>query len=120
MKSNDFKSMKCDDKNYQSIRNTPIYWNCNSNEIIALKWPLSESEKSFINSFQMSGFACYSKYRQASDINVFKMMMSDIMALIIRDNVSPDAVHNTFLNIREYREVLALDMPNYDGDKYND
>src|SRR5580765_509407 len=45
------------------------------------------------------------KYREIS------LMFANVMAMIIRDKIDPDAIHKEYLKIEEYRNILSEDVP---------
>ena len=48
---------------------------------------------------------CYPRYTQASPIR-----LAEFHALVVRDGMHPQAVHQAFLVIDEYREVISPDI----------
>lgn len=116
----EFVSRKCKDSGYPSIKEMMVLWNPNSSDIEVVQWPPSKFGIKYDKSLMYSWGACNSEIRSLSEERCKLMTMITVSKIIIRDKVDALKVHEAFLNIREYRETCAFDMPNYDGAKYED
>lgn len=117
----EFVSRKCKDDNYPSIRETIILYNPNSDDVKLIRYPVKTQEGSDDYArYKRKIGACMGDIRNKKLVSNQRKLFGDVMAMIIRDNVDPKAVHNAMLGLREYRKLMAFDMPNYDGWKYED
>lgn len=115
----EFVSKKCKDDNYPSIRETIILYNPNSADIKLIPFPVKTKQGSDDYArYKRKIGACFVETRNKKLVTNQRKLFGDVMAMIIRDNVDPKAVHAAMLGLREYRKVMAFDMPNYDGAKY--
>lgn len=90
-----------------------IAWNPDSNEIEVGPWP---DQTKWSRPYRKSGGAAYLHIQEMSHTELIGYLF--IVAIhLIRDNVSPSAVHNAFYQIDEYRDGLAADVPKPFGTK---
>jgi len=65
----------------------------------------------FIPSDYYTDLACHEDIQGMSFAERQQRVFSAAMKLIIRDRCDPDAVHRAFLDLDEYRDGCANDMP---------
>ena len=63
------------------------------------------------NSFLYSSGSCVLHTKKMTDIEKQHFILSDFVAIVIRDGVNPKAVHEAFLTIDEYRNAIPEDVP---------
>ena len=65
---------------------------------------LPESKK-----YRYSGGGCYAETQDLTPAESMAYVCRDAMTLIVRDNMNPQAVHDAFCEIKEYRDGLSPD-----------
>ena len=91
-----------------SAKNRMLCWNPETDDVECIPYPDLDG---ISNRFEMTGLAAYSAVRDA-DFQTRKLIVFvEAMHLIIRDRCNPDAVHAALLQLEEYRDGLASDMP---------
>jgi hypothetical protein len=61
--------------------------------------------------YRYSGGGCYTITESLTPAEARAYVFRDSMKLIIRDHMNPQAVHDAFCEIREYRDGLSEDTP---------
>jgi hypothetical protein len=95
-------------KVFMKAKECMIAWNRNSNEIEVGPWP---DQTKWSRRYQSTGGAAFLNVQEMSHTELVGYLFIEAMHLIIRDNVSPSAVHKAFYQIDEYRDGLAADVP---------
>jgi len=49
-------------------------------------------------------------FQEASDAERLTMMLLDFHTMVVRDGIDPQVAHRAFLEIDEYRRVIAPDI----------
>lgn len=60
--------------------------------------------------FPLTSGACYAEVRKMTGWQAVAMMLLDFHAVVVRDGVSPQAAHEAFLAIDEYRARISPDI----------
>ncbi len=60
--------------------------------------------------FQMTAGACYSNWRTFTEDQRQKILFVEFHAMVVRDGVDPQVAHRAFMEIQEYRELIAPDI----------
>ena len=64
--------------------------------------------------------ACFTDWRHRSSEQLRALVLAEFHALVVRDGMHPQAVHQAFLVIDEYREAISLDVGGAEGEKRHD
>ena len=84
-----------------------IAWNPNSSQIEAGPWP---DRTGWIRKYRMTSGACYTGRRELSEDRQRLLLFIDFNAIVVRDRVDPEAAHQAFLAIDEYRRLISPDQ----------
>jgi hypothetical protein len=92
----------------RSAKTVMLCWNPDSDQValIDLADPYNLSKE-----YSRKTFAYFSGFRKCSFEKRKAQLFIEAMHLIIRDGCSPEAVHKALLELEEYRDGLACDMP---------
>lgn len=93
-----------------SAKEVMLCWNPGSDEVAIVKWPdkIGASEK-----YLMTGLACFLEIHDKKYDYIKQLVFIEAIHLIVRDKCDPMAVHNALLQVQEYRDGLACDMPDF-------
>ncbi len=61
--------------------------------------------------YALTGGACHSTYHSMPEWQRIAMLFIEFHTLVVRDKIDPQAAHEAFLAIDEYRQKIALDIP---------
>jgi hypothetical protein len=98
----------------RTAKNTMVCWTppietADGNGMIALvPWP---DKAGLSDSYLMSGLAAYRHVHQGTFERRKLHCLILAVQLIIRDGMDPQQVHEAFLDLREYVDALADDVP---------
>jgi len=84
-----------------------LCWNIYSGEVALVPWPDGEG---LSRHYERSGLACFAEVREMSVEQRQTHILSEAMALIVRDHCTPGAVHDALLGLAEYRDIIPQDM----------
>ncbi|MDX7953457.1 hypothetical protein P7D22_20025 [Lichenihabitans sp. Uapishka_5] len=76
-------------------------------------WP---DRTGWSRSYDNTGGSCYMERHDAELWQQIALMFIDFHTLVVGDNMDPQAVHEAFLAIDEYRERISPDIPGADRD----
>jgi len=62
------------------------------------------------SSVQAGSGACLTDWRHASSEQLKALVLAVFHALVVRDGIHPEAAHQAFLVIDEYREIISPDI----------
>ena len=92
----------------RNAKNSMLCWNPESSDVAIVPYPDTTGKS---KRFSRTGLAVYSKIQEMSFSRRKMMVFIEAMHLIIRDKCDPMAVHNALLELQEYYDGCADDMP---------
>lgn len=87
-----------------------LLWNPGTDQVAVHRKPLNGAGAGY----SMSGLGCYSIFAKTNFVERQALVFIEAMHLIVRDGCDPKAVHTALLQVREYHDGLAEDMPGVD------
>jgi hypothetical protein len=84
-----------------------LVYNPNTDQADVVPWPDNDD---LGKKYEMYTLACYTHFHKCKKDIREKLMFISAYQAIVRDNVSPKAIHNAMLKIDEYREGISLNM----------
>ena len=92
----------------RNAKNSILCWTPESSDVAIVPYPDTTGKS---KKYRMSGLACYFHVQEMSFSRRKMMVFIEAMHLIIRDKCDPMAVHNALLELQEYYDGCADDMP---------
>jgi hypothetical protein len=103
------------DKQYQTADKLMLCWNPDTDQVAVFEFPPSDDNwerySRQTSRYEMTTMGCESRFHGISFEHRKLLVFIEAMHLIVRDKCDPIAVHRAMLNIREYRDGCASDMP---------
>lgn len=91
------------------LKNTIIAYNPGTAEI-AVGPLLNHGDLDWTLPYEYTCGACDVEVREFTGIEARHRVMSDFIAIVVRDDVDLDAAHRAFWKIEEYRNAVPIDM----------
>jgi hypothetical protein len=87
---------------------------------LAIRWLqhsrfLSEADRQEAQRYKRDAGASFTDWRHRSSEELKALVLAAFHTLVVRDGMHPQAVHQAFLAIDEYREVISPDIGGADG-----
>ena len=71
---------------------------------------LSDGDRKEAARYKRDAGASFTDWRHRSSEQLKALVLAEFHALVVRDGMHPQAVHQAFLVIDEYREAISLDV----------
>ena len=81
---------------------------------------LSDGDRKEAARYKRDAGASFTDWRHRSSEQLRALVLAEFHALVVRDGMHPQAVHQAFLVIDEYREAISLDVGGAEGEKRHD
>lgn len=91
----------------RNATNTTLLWDVKSGDVLLKPWPETDGEH--LN--YKSGLACYLPIQKATFEQRKLMVFIEAMHLVVRDGIDPQKLHKVMMELEEYRDGCAYDMP---------
>lgn len=72
---------------------------------------VGKGEIDWTKPYQSTGGAAFVDRRKMNGDRSILMVFVDFQTLVVRDGIDPQIAHSAFLQIDEYAETIALDVP---------
>lgn len=83
-------------------------WTPGSGDVVVVPWP---DRDGLSKGYRMSDGACWGHVREMEEAERQRYVLSGAMAMIVRDRCDPMGVHRAMLELFDYRDALASDVP---------
>jgi prophage regulatory protein len=91
-----------------SAKNGMLCWTPGTDQVEIVSYP---DVRNLSKKFERFSLACFTRVRRMNFEQRKLQIFIDAMHLIVRDKCDPDAVHRALINLEEYRDAMAPDMP---------
>jgi hypothetical protein len=81
---------------------------------------LSDGDRKEAARHKRDAGANFTDWRHRSSEQLKALVLAEFHALVVRDGMHPQAVHQAFLVIDEYREAISPDVGGAEGEKRHD
>ena len=88
--------------------NTRLFWNQDTGEVMLSPIGAGDPGK---ERYPRSGLACYTAFQKATFEQRKARLFIDFAHLVVRDGIDPIKLHHLFLELEEYRDGCACDLP---------
>ena len=85
-----------------------LRWSGTVGQVKVGPWP---DKMGWSTAYALTGGACHSAYHSMPEWQRIAMLFIEFHTLVVRDKIDPQAAHEAFLAIDEYRQKIALDIP---------
>lgn len=89
------------------LENTIIAWTPGTAEVECGPYP---DRNGWSRQYRMTSGMCYTSWHDTSPVVRALLMFIEFNAIVVRDRVNPEAAHQAFLAIDEYRELIPEDQ----------
>lgn len=88
--------------------NTRLFWNPDTGDVRLIPQGKRAPDHS---EFPCSGLGCYAEYQNMTFEQRKAMVFIEFAQLVVGDKIDPIKLHHVFLQLEEYRDGCARDMP---------
>lgn len=88
--------------------NTRLFWNPDTGDAVLV--PPGARAPSH-DEFPYSGLACYTDFQKATFEQRKMRLFIEFAHMVVRDSINPIKLHHLFLELEEYRDGCARDLP---------